>query len=115
MCWRCDEPEEDLHDAHFWTARATLHQRHVWEWQSEMLDRNWAKMGFRRVKFDRIATDRELVVQPMVEIPPPPPLVRLNIDELMRDWTPQHEEHVSDYYKHRLISRWTTIQIGTQR
>lgn len=108
MCWRCDEPEEDLHDAHFWTARATLHQRHVWEWQADRMDKYLGKFGMKRVRFDQMqSSGRELVVQPMVDIPFPPMLPRLSIDELMRDWKPQPDSHVSKYYEHRTVSSWT--------
>lgn len=108
MCWRCDEPEEDLHDAHFWTARATLHQRHVGEWQADRMDKYLGKFGMKRVDMSKtkLAPGTELLVQPMVDIPFPPMLPRFSVDEAMRDWKPLHDSHASEYYRRRLFAEW---------
>lgn len=67
MCYRCDQPEAELHDAHFWTAKATLHQAHVRAAQTEAMDRFLGKFGMKRVdmsKAMRVQAD-EIHVQPM--------------------------------------------------
>jgi hypothetical protein len=98
MCWRCDEPEEPLHDRHFWSAKDTLHEHHVREWKMDRLDKHWAKLGFQRVDFSKLTKfqEKELVVQPMVDLPvvgiPPP---KFDWDGFQEYWGSIHAAHVS--------------------
>lgn len=45
--WWDDPPPQ--HNAHYWAAKATLHEAHVKELHDVLLDRKWAALGFRRV------------------------------------------------------------------
>lgn len=74
MCWRCDEPQEPLHDRHYWSAWETLHQNHVRDWQTERMDQYFGQFGMKRVDMSKVklAPASEIVVQPMM---PPMPFV----------------------------------------
>lgn len=98
MCWRCDQPEEELHDNHFWTARTTLHQYHVRDYQTHCMEKYLGQFGMKRVDMSKIkqAVASELTVQPMM---PPTgffPFLRVANDDI-------HNWHVVAYQNNQML------------
>ena len=61
--WMFEPEKPPEYNAHYWAAKATLHEAHVREREEVILDAKYKKMGFIRVR-NWVCPPEDLKVQP---------------------------------------------------